>query len=72
MLQEILIIREDDIVQGMVVTKKYAGVILGLFEGHRITKECHLMTAGSVCATSHGRQSSAGRPLHTARGFRSA
>jgi hypothetical protein len=48
MLQEILIIREDDIVQRMVVTKKYAGVILGLFKGHRIAEECHLMTAGII------------------------
>lgn len=41
-LQEVLIVREYHVVQGMVVAHEDAGVIVGFLEGDRIAVKCHL------------------------------
>ena len=46
--QEVLIVSENHVVQGMVVTQEDAGVVFRILEGDAVTEERHLMVAGIV------------------------
>lgn len=48
MFQEVLIVGENHIVQGMVVAQEDAGIVLRILEGDAVAEERHLVVAGVV------------------------
>ena len=48
MLQEVLIVGENHVVQGMVMAQEYASGVVRFLEGDTVAEERHLMVAGVV------------------------
>ena len=48
MFQEVLIVGENHVVQGVVMAQEDASVVLRILEGDAVAEERHLMVAGVV------------------------
>ena len=63
MFQEVLIVGENHVVQGMVVAQEDAGVVLRILEGDAVAEERHLMVASVVIEPKMVKTVAGGLPL---------